>query len=105
MDNLGEFEQLVVLAILRLRENAYGMTVRRELEERAGRKVTIGALYSTLDRLQEKGFITSELGEPTPERGGRAKRFFTLSPSGREALDKSLRAVQKLADGYVPETI
>ncbi len=107
MNNLGEFEQLALLAILRLGDDAYGMRMRREIEERAGRIVSIGALYSTLDRLEEKGFIRSELGESTPQRGGRAKRFFTLNPSGREALNKSLAAVRNMADGYfqIPEAI
>src|SRR6266849_6244861 len=104
-DHLGEFEQLVLLAILRLGPNAYGMTVRREIEKRAGRTTSIGSLYLTLDRLQQKGLIRSELGEATPERGGRAKRYFTVNPSGRQMLDKSLVAVRKMAEGYfsIPE--
>jgi PadR family transcriptional regulator len=101
-DHPGEFEQLALLAILRLGPNAYGMMIRREIEERAGRTASIGALYLTLERLEEKGFIDSALGDATPERGGRAKRFFTISPSGREALQKSLEAVRKMADGYFP---
>jgi PadR family transcriptional regulator PadR len=101
-DYLGEFEQLALLAILRLGANAYGMMIRREMEERAGRTTSIGALYLTLERMEEKGFITSELGESTPHRGGRAKRFFTLNPSGREALQKSLDAVLKMAEGHYP---
>ncbi len=106
-DHLGEFEQLVLLAILRLGPNAYGMTVRQEIEKRAGRTTSIGALYLTLDRLQQKGLIRSELGEATPERGGRAKRYFTVNPSGRQALKKSLNEVRKMAEGYfpVPEVI
>ncbi len=101
-DRLGEFEQMVLLAILRLRENAYGMTIRREIEERAGRPTSIGAVYLTLDRMEQKGFIQSNLGEATPERGGRAKRFFNVNPSGREVLDQSLLAVQRMAQGYFP---
>ncbi len=101
-DHLGEFEQLVLLAILRLGTNAYGMTIRREIEKRAGRRTSIGALYLTLDRMEQKDFIRSELGEATPERGGRAKRFFAVNPSGREALKKSLEAVHRMADGYFP---
>ena|SRR5258707_938015 len=92
-DHLGEFEQLVLLASLRLRTDAYGMTIRRELEQRAGRQSSIGALYLTLDRLEQKGLILSELGEATPERGGRAKRYFTLNAQGRKAL------VRRIADG------
>lgn len=101
-ENLGEFEQLALLAILRLGSNAYGMMIRQELEKRAGRKAGIGALYLTLERLEQKGFVRSELGEATPERGGRAKRFFTLNPSGREALDKSIDSVLRMAQGYFP---
>src|ERR1700693_4179792 len=96
-DYLGEFEQLVLLAILRLRSNAYGMTIRREIEARTGRKTSIGALYLTLDRMEQKGFIRSDLGEATPERGGRAKRFFEVNPSGRQALRKSLDGVRRMA--------
>jgi PadR family transcriptional regulator PadR len=101
-DRIGEFEQLVLLAILRLGPTAYGMRIRLEIEERADRKTSIGALYLTLERLEQKGFIYSELGEVTPERGGRAKRFFTLDPAGREALRKSLDAVRKMTGGYLP---
>ena len=101
-DHLGEFEQLVLLAILRLGSNAYGMTVRREIEERAGRATSIGALYLTLERLEQKGFINSAIGEATPERGGRAKRFFTINSTGRQALKKSLNEVRKMAEGFFP---
>jgi PadR family transcriptional regulator PadR len=101
-DSLGVFEQLVLLAILQLGQNAYGMTIRREIEERAGRPTSIGAVYLTLDRMRQKGFVESDLGEATPERGGRAKRFFKVNPAGREMLDKSLVAVQKMALGYFP---
>ncbi len=106
-EHLGEFEQLVLLAILRLGTNAYGMRIRQELEDRAGRATSIGALYITLERLEQKGMICSELGEATPERGGRAKRFFTLDPSGREALKHSLESIKSLIDvGFsIPEAI
>jgi len=98
-DHIGEFEQLVLLAILRLKGDAYGMKIRREIEERAGRSTSIGALYLTLDRLQTKGFITSVLGEATEQRGGRAKRYFTINPSGREMLRASLKALHKMSEG------
>src|SRR5260370_34256801 len=80
-DYLGEFEQLIVLAILRLSDNAYGMTIRREIEEQTGRQTSIGALYLTLERLEQKGFVSSSLGVFTPEKGGRAKTERTLSPT------------------------
>jgi PadR family transcriptional regulator PadR len=106
-DHLGEFEQLVLLGILRLGNDAYGMTIRREIETRTKRTTSIGALYLTLERMEEKGLIRSELGEATAERGGRAKRFFTVNPSGREALKQSLHRLRRMAEGHfpVPEVI
>lgn len=88
-DYLGEFEQIVLLAVLRLDDSAYGVPIRQEIEERAGRKVTIGALYATLDRLEAKAYVTSWFSEPTPERGGRSKRYFRVLPAGVEALARS----------------
>jgi PadR family transcriptional regulator PadR len=106
-DHIGEFEQLVLLAILRLGDNAYGMTIRKEIETRAGRPTSIAALYLTLERLEEKSMVCSELGEATPQRGGRAKRFFVLNPSGREALRDSMESIRKMADGWfqIPEVV
>jgi PadR family transcriptional regulator PadR len=98
-DHIGEFEQLVLLAILRLKGDAYGMRIRREIEDRAGRSTSIGALYLTLDRLQTKGFVTSVLGEATEQRGGRAKRYFTVNPSGRELLRASFKALHRMSEG------
>jgi DNA-binding PadR family transcriptional regulator len=100
-DHLGEFEQLVLLAILRLKDEAYGMRIRRELDERAGRSTSIGALYLTLERLQEKGFIKSALGAATQERGGRAKRFFSVNPAGRQMLRDSMNALQSMSKGLI----
>ena len=81
-DYLGEFEQVVLLTLWRLGEGAYGVTIRREIEERTGRAVTLGGIYPTLDRLEQKGYVSSYTGEPTSERGGRAKRHFRLQPAG-----------------------
>ena len=97
--NLGEFEQLILLAILRLRDDAYGVTIRAELAERAGRTVAPGALYTTLERLEIKGLIASRMSDPTPQRGGRAKRQVTVTAEGREALTRSVQAYQRLLDG------
>ena len=83
---LGEFEQLVLLAVLRLGDDAYGVPIRREIEKRTDRKVTVGALYSTLDRLQAKGYLSSWFADPTAERGGRSRRYFRVAPRGIEAL-------------------
>ena len=85
--NLGEFEQLILLAILRLRDDAYGVTIRAELADRAGRTVAPGALYTALDRLEAKGLIASRMSDPTPQRGGRAKRHVAVTAAGREALN------------------
>jgi PadR family transcriptional regulator PadR len=83
---LGEFEQIVLLAVVRLADKAYGVPIRREIEKRADRKVTVGALYSTLDRLEAKGYLTSWFADPTAERGGRSRRYFRIEPPGVEAL-------------------
>lgn len=88
-DYPGEFEMVVMLTLLHLGDQAYGMTIRREIEGRTGRSVSIGAVYTTLRRLQGKGFVSSELGEPSPSRGGRAKKYFRLEPEGLEALQRS----------------
>jgi len=98
-DYLGEFEQMVMLALVRLGSNAYGMTIRRELAERIKREVSIGAIYTTLERLERKGFVASHVGEPTKERGGRAKRYFKILAPGNKALDESWNNVQRMRDG------
>ena len=97
--SLGEFEQIVLLAILRLGDGAYGVAVRTEIAEHTGRTVTPGALYTTLDRLEDKGFVTSRLGDPTPERGGRAKRYYAVSGAGLEAVQRAQQAYQSLLEG------
>jgi PadR family transcriptional regulator, regulatory protein PadR len=98
-DFLGEFEHIVILALLRLSGRAYGVTVRREIGTRIGREVSIGAIYATLDRLEDKGYVTSFLGEPTPERGGRSKRFFRVTAKGLAAVHRTHTAFLKMADG------
>ena len=84
---LGEFEQIVLLAIVRLGDEAYGTSIRREIEARSGRQVTIGATYVTLDRLAAKGYLRAHDGAPTADRSGRAKRFFAVTPTGVRALE------------------
>jgi PadR family transcriptional regulator, regulatory protein PadR len=98
-DYLGEFEHIVVLALLRLGDRAYGVTVRQEIELRIGREVSIGAIYATLDRLEAKGYVKSHLGDPTPERGGRSKRFFRVSAKGLAAVNRSHRALRLMTAG------
>ncbi len=93
---LGEFEQMMLLALIILGANAYGAAIRQLLDEQVNRNVAIGAIYSTLDRLEKKGLVKSKLGEATKERGGRAKRYFHITASGQEALNKSRNAMNKL---------
>jgi PadR family transcriptional regulator PadR len=96
---LGEFEHLVLLALIRLGEGAYGMAVRREIEARAERDVSIGAVYATLDRLEEKGLVKSRLGEASEARGGRAKKCFSITAAGARALEKSQQAFRQMLEG------
>jgi PadR family transcriptional regulator PadR len=96
---LGEFEQIVLLALLRLGKTAYGVPVRREIEQRTKRSVSVGALYSTLDRLEAKGYVTSWFADPSPERGGRSKRFFRVEPLGLKAVKRSQKAMATMLEG------
>src|SRR5262245_24694786 len=96
---LGGFESLLLLAILRLGERAYGVPIRQELLDQADKDVAIGAIYTGLDRLEQKGFVESWLGEPTAERGGRAKRFYRVTANGLSAFNDTQRAIQGLLDG------
>lgn len=97
--HLGDFEQLVMLAVMRLGPGAYGMTVRREIEANTGRHVSLGAIYATLDRLEDKGLVSSALGKTTPERRGRAKRFFKVQARGVRALRNALAALDRMRKG------
>ena len=98
-DSLGDFEQLLLLAILRCGEDAYGITVRDEIENRTDRPASLGAIYTALDRLEQKGFVSSWTGGATPERGGRAKRFYRVEAAGQTALRQSLRATKRMTAG------
>src|SRR5215218_1918801 len=97
--NPGELEELILLAILRLGDEAYGVTIRAELAQCAGRSVAPGALYTALERLESKGLIVSRMSDPTPQRGGRAKRYVTVTAAGREALTRARQAYERLLDG------
>lgn len=97
--NLGELEQLVLLALIRLGEDAYGVTVHQEIQQRTGRDMSFATIYTTLGRLETKGLADSFVGDPTPERGGRAKKHFTVTPAGKQALQQSLRALRTMARG------
>jgi PadR family transcriptional regulator, regulatory protein PadR len=96
---LGEFEQVVLLAILRLDDQAYAVTVREEIARCTGRDVSRGSIYITLDRLETKGYLKSRLADPTPERGGRAKRYYALRPRALDALRQNRRALVALWRG------
>jgi DNA-binding PadR family transcriptional regulator len=96
---LGSLEHIVLLAVARLGTDAYGMTVRLEIQKRTGRDLSIGAVYATLERLERKGFISSRKGEPTAERGGRAKRHFQIEADGEQALATSQDAIRKMTVG------
>lgn len=98
-EHLGEFEQVVLLAILRLGEGAYGVPIRHEIQRRASRQVSVGALYSTLDRLESKGYLHSWFADATPQRGGRSKRYFRLLPDGVEALARSRSMLDRMWQG------
>jgi PadR family transcriptional regulator PadR len=98
-DSLGEFEHIVVLALLRLDDRAYGVSVRQEIEFRTRREVSIGAVYATLDRLETKGIVKSHRGDPTPARGGRSKRFFHVTAKGVAAVNRTQRALQRMTEG------
>lgn len=99
-DSLGQFEQLVLTAILTLRQDAYGVTIHGKVEKMAHpRAVSLGAVYVTLDRLEDKGFVASWLSEPTAERGGRAKRCYRLEALGERALQESAVTAKRIWDG------
>jgi PadR family transcriptional regulator PadR len=95
----GEMELMVLLAVVRLGEDAYGVPISKELLILAGREVALGSIYAALDRLEEKAFVTSSLGDPTPERGGRAKRYFRATPAGLRSLRTTRTALMNLWNG------
>jgi DNA-binding PadR family transcriptional regulator len=103
---LGDFELMVLLALMRLEGNAYGVPISQEIEQQSGREVALGTIYAALERLEDKGLVSSELGKPTPERGGRAKRYFRVTKRGlrevrqaRRALINMWRGVRELEGG------
>jgi PadR family transcriptional regulator PadR len=99
MAHAGEFEMLVLLAVLRLGSGGYGVTVREELERETSRALTLGTIYKTLGRLEAKGYLRSRASEPTAERGGRRKKLYEVSPPGLVAVHQSLGDLRRLAKG------
>ena len=98
-ESVGEFEQFILLALVRLGPDAYGVPIRLEIEERTGRTISAGALYTALDRLERRGFVASRLGDPTPERGGKRKRLYTLQPAGGHAAARAHESLQQMTSG------
>jgi DNA-binding PadR family transcriptional regulator len=96
---LGDFEQLVLLGVLRLRDDAYGANIRQEIHARSGRDVSINAVYTTLDRLENKGLLRSWTGDATPQRGGRRRKFYALRPAGMAAVRQSYNGIRSMASG------
>ena len=96
---LGEFELIVLLALLRVGENAYGVPIARVIEEITGREAAVGSVYAALQRLEQKGMVSSSLGDPTPERGGRAKRYFRVTRAGLQQARKTRKALVALWRG------
>ena len=99
---LGQFELMVLLALMRLGDDAYGVTIANELEQQTGREVVIGSVYATLERLQDRGFVSSSLGDATPERGGRAKRYFRITGAGLREVRDARQSLMSLWKG-LPE--
>lgn len=98
---LGEFEQLVLFALLDLEDDAYGAAVGRRIEERTGREVSAGAVYTALERLESRGLVTSREGEPTPERGGRRRKYYAVEPQGAEELYRSVDVIRAMSEGLM----
>lgn len=96
---LGELEQLVILAVMHVADDAYGVPTHDEIERRTGRDLTLGTIYKTLARLEDKGLVVSRIGDPTPERGGRRTRCYTVTPSGKRALKASISTLRRMASG------
>jgi DNA-binding PadR family transcriptional regulator len=96
---LGEFELIVLLAVLRLGDDAYGVTIQDQLQRETSRDVTVGTIYKTLGRLEIKGYVTARFGEPTPQRGGRRKKLYRLEPLGLKALKTSVADLRRLTRG------
>ncbi len=97
--SLGEFEQLILLALLRLGDNAYGATIHQDVQKRTRRVISISAVYTTLDRLAEKGLVEFRVGDPTPERGGRRKKYCRMLAEGADALSASYRVFRNMTRG------
>jgi DNA-binding PadR family transcriptional regulator len=102
---LGEFEQLLLFALLRVGDDAYGVTLRQEIESRTSRTVSAGAVYTAMERLESRGFVSSVVGEPTPQRGGKRKKYYRLEKAGAKALSRSYSSLNAMARGVAPKLV
>lgn len=100
---LGEFEQLILFALVELEDEAYGAAIGRAIERRTGREVAAGAIYTALDRLAARGLVTSRVGDPTPERGGRRRKYYRLEPQGALELTRSVDVIRSMSQGLLPK--
>lgn len=100
---LGEFEQLILFALVELEDEAYGASIGREIERRTGRQVSAGAIYTALDRLAARSLVIAKVGEPTPERGGRRRKYYRLQPSGAAELSRSVDVIRTMSAGLLPK--
>jgi len=100
---MGEFEQLVLMAVLRLKDTAYGVEIRRAVAKHSGRDIAAGAVYTTLSRLETRGYVTSRVGETAPERTGQRRKYYRVEPEGAAALHRSYSALRSMASGLVTE--
>ena len=103
MGHLGEFEQLILFSVLQLGDDAFGVSIREAIQEGTGREVSSGAIYTTLGRLEDRGLIASRVGESTPGRAGRPRKYYSLEPAGAKALLDSYAAIQAMAGDLVPQ--
>ena len=103
MSYLGEFEQLILFSVLQLGDDAFGVAIRENIEERTGRQVSSGAIYTALGRLEERGFVSSRTGEPVEGRAGRPRKYYTLQPEGARALRSTYATIQAMAGGLIPK--
>ena len=101
--HLGEFEQLILFAVLRLDADAYGVMIRREIEARTGRPVSAGAVYTSLGRLETRGFVTATVGDAAPARGGRRRKYYRVLPEGAAALQRAYTNVRDMAEGMLDD--
>jgi DNA-binding PadR family transcriptional regulator len=101
--SLGEFEQLILFAVLELEGEAYGASIGREIERRTGRQVAAGAIYTALERLAARGLVTGEVGGPTPERGGRRRKYYRLEPEGAVQLRRAVDVFRTMSEGLLPK--